>query len=104
MAWTWARAGSRINELEVLAIKAELKARCRNAENFHTVYVHLVDSQGALGSFTKRRTSPRVLQRVIRRANCLCLYADLMPVFLHVRSELQPADATSLGRSKTPCR
>ena len=104
MAWTWQRQGSHINELESLAILAELKARTRNAKNFSMAYVHLVDSQVALGIFTKRRTSSRLLQRVIRRANCICLSANLLPVFLYVRSELNPADAPSRGQNRKPCR
>ena len=103
MAWTWQRAGAHINELEALAIVAELKARTRNSRSFNTVYIHLVDSQVALGIFTKKRTSSNTLQRVIRRANCICLSANILPVFLYVRSELNPADAPSRGRSKSPC-
>ena len=100
MAWTWKRARSYINELESLAMLAELRARSRNARKYSTVCVHLVDSHMALGIPTKRRTSPRLLQRAIRRANSLCLASNLMPVFLHVRSELNAADAPSRGKNR----
>ena len=100
MSWTSKRDGSYVNEMESLAILAELKARSRIARYFNTVYVHLVDSQLALGLFTKRRTSLNILQRVIRRASSLCLASNLMPVFLYVRSELNPADAPSRGRTR----
>ena len=100
MVWTWKRAGSHNNGIESLAILAELKARSRNSRNFSTVYVNLVDSQVVLSIFTKRRTSLSLLQRVIRRANSLCLASNLMPVFLYVRSELNLADAPSRGKNR----
>ena len=98
MAYCWKRSGSHINELESQAILMELRARSRKVANFSTLYLHLVDSQVALGIFTKKRTSSRLLQRVIRRANALCLAAHLYPVLVYVRSELNPADAPSRGR------
>ena len=97
VAYCWKRSGSHINELESQAILMELRARSRKVANFSTVYLHLVDSQVALGIFTKKRTSSRLLQRVIRRANALCLAAHLYPVLVYVRSELNPADAPSRG-------
>ena len=106
MAWTWKRAGAHINELEALAILTELKSRSRSTKNFSTTYVHLVDSQVRLGVFLKRRTSSRLLQRIITRANCLCLAAGLSPVFIYIRSELNPADAPlrGLAKKKKQCR
>ena len=97
MAYCWKRSGSHINELESQAILMELRARSRKVANFSTVYLHLVDSQVALGIFTKKRTSSRLLQRVIRRANALCLATHLYPVLVYVRSELNPADAPRWG-------
>ena len=95
MAWAWRRKGSHINELESIAILLQMKAKARKPSNFGTVYLHLVDSQVAIGIFTKKRSSSRVLQRVIRRANALALAAHLHPVFIYVRSEVNPADAPS---------
>ena len=97
MAWSWKRQGSHINELEAIAILLQLKAKSRSQKNFASVYLHLVDSQVSIGVFTKKRSSSRLLQRVIRRANALCLAAHLHPVFIYVRSELNPADAPSRG-------
>ena len=97
MAWSWKRRGSHINELEAIAILLQLKAKSRSQNNFASVYLHLVDSQVSIGVFTKKRSSSRLLQRVIRRANALCLAAHLHPVFIYVRSELNPADAPSRG-------
>ena len=75
----------------------ELKSRSRKASNMNSVFLHLVDSQVALGIFMKRRTSSKMLQRVLRRANAICLASGLLPVFIYVRSELNPADAPSRG-------
>ena len=97
MAWSWKRQGSHINELEAIAILLQLKAKSRSQKNFASVYLHLVDSQVSIAVLTKKRSSSRVLQRVIRRANALCLAAHLHPVFIYVRSELNPADAPSRG-------
>ena len=97
MAYCWKRSGSHINELESQAILMELRARSRKVANFSTVYLHLVDPQVALSIFTKNRTSSRLLQRVIRRANALCLAAHIYQVLVYVRSELNPADAPSRG-------
>ena len=102
MSWTWRRAGAHIKELESIAVSCQLKARFRNVGNFNTVFLHLVDSQVALGIFMKRRTSSKLLQRVLRRANAICLASNLLPVFVYVRSELYPADAPSRGRLCPP--
>ena len=95
MSWAWQREGSHINVLESVAVLVELKRRARAVTNFHSTYLHLVDSQVAIGVFTKKRSSSRMLQRVLRKANALCLAANLVPVFVYVRSELNPADRPS---------
>ena len=95
MAWSWKRRGSHINELEAVAVLLQVKAKSRSQNNFASAYLHLVDSQVSIGVFTKKRSSSRVVQRVIRRANALCLAALLQPVLIYVRSELNPADAPS---------
>ena len=98
MSWTWRRADAHINELEAIAVLVQLKARARSTGNFNTVFLHLVDSQVALGVFMKRRSSSRLLQRILRRANALCLACNLLPIFIYVRSELNPSDAPSRGK------
>ena len=95
MSWAWKRANAHINELEALAVLMELRRRSRSTRNFDCTYLHLCDSQVAIGVFTKRRSSSRLLQRVITRANALCLASGLFPVFIYVRSELNPADRPS---------
>ena len=77
MSWAWRRADAHINELKSIAVLVQLKARARKSGNFNTVFLHLVDSQVALGVFMKRRSSSRLLQRVWRRANALCLACNL---------------------------
>ena len=98
MSWAWRRADAHINELESIAVLVQLKAPARKSGNFNTVFLHLVDSQVALGVFMKRRSSSRLLQRVLRRANVLCLACNLLPIFIYVRSELNPSDAPSRGK------
>ena len=98
MSWTWRRADAHINELEAIAVLVQLKARARSIGGFNTVFLHLVDSQVALGVFMKRRSSSRLLQRVLRRANAICLACNLLPIFIYVRSELNPSDAPSRGK------
>ena len=95
MSWAWKRVGAHINELESLAILMELRRRSRSTKNFDCTYLHLVDSQVAIGVFTKKRSSSRLLQRVLRRANSLCLAIGLHPIFVYVRSEINPADRPS---------
>ena len=95
MSWAWKRSDAHINELESLAVLMELRRRSRSTRNFDCTYLHLVDSQVAIGVFSKRRSSSRLLQRVLRRANALCLASGLHPVYVYVRSELNPADRPS---------
>ena len=95
MSWAWKRSDAHINELESLAVLMELRRRSRSTRNFDCTYLHLVDSQVAIGVCTKKRSSSRLLQRVLRRANALCLASGLHPVYVYVRSELNPADRPS---------
>ena len=82
----------------------ELLARARKVRNVSSVYAHLVDSQVALEMCTKQRTSSKLLQRVVRRANALCLAARLYPILVYVRSEINPADAPCEGELDERCR
>ena len=95
MISAWKRSHAHINVLEAIAVLVEINRRARSTANFHTTYLHLVDSQVALGVFTKERSSSRMLQRFLRKANASCLAANLLPVFAHVRSKPNPADMPS---------
>ena len=95
MSWASKRGGSHIHELESLAILMELRRRTRSIRNVDCTYLHLVDSQFAIGVFTKKRSSSCLFQRVLRRANALCLASGLHPVYVYIRSELNPADRPS---------
>lgn len=87
--------GQRINILELKAILRALEWRARSS-CFHSVrFMHLSDSQICRAVLAKRRSSSRVINRILRRIHALCISLNLYPLWGWVASRLNPADAPS---------
>ena len=94
LAFKWQRQ-AHINELEVRAALSQMLWRLRNHRNIGTKFLHLLDSQVAIGVLCKRRSSSRVLQFVLRKVDALELCGSLVPVYGYCHTEDNPADAPS---------
>ena len=55
----------------------------------------LLDSQVCIGVFGKHRSTTQMLNRIVRRASARELAGFLMPIYVYVRSENNPADTPS---------
>ena len=93
--FAWKHDGGHINLLEMLAALSELKRRTRQLAGIGSRYLHLLDSQVALGVLTKKRSSSRILMKVCRKFSALELASSCKPFFSFVRSADNPADEPS---------
>ena len=84
-----------INELELRGMLSALKWRLRRAAQVGTKALHLLDSQVSIGVLCKKRSSARVLNRIIKRIDALELAGHIYLLFGFVRSEANPADRPS---------
>ena len=84
-----------INVLEARSCLQALKWRARTVAFCSCRYLHLVDSQVALGVLTKHRSSSNKLAQLVREWSALCIALDVYPILAYVHSELNPADAPS---------
>ena len=100
-SWKWQFSADHINALEARAALTELKRRSRSADRMHHRYLHLLDSAVTIGLLTKKRTSSRALNRVVRRFDALELATNCLPVFAFCRSSHNPADAPSRSKFKS---
>ena len=69
--WKWAKSSNHISELEARATLTELKRRTRTSRRMPRKYLHLLDGAVTIGLLTKKRSSSRVLQSVVRRLDAL---------------------------------
>ena len=83
---------SLLTALELEAVLLELRRRPRDPRCHGFKFLHLVDSQVALSAMSKHRSSSRVLNRILRRTNAICLASHLRPIFAFIRSEHNPSD------------
>ena len=81
--------------LELRAALSEVKLRSRSVKLHGQRYLHLVDSNVALGILTKKRSSSYLLQRVIAKLNTLELASGVFPIYAFIRSAHNPADYAS---------
>ena len=86
---------SHINVLEAKSCLAALRWRCRKASFASCRYLHLIDSQVAIGVLTKHRSSSGRLKILVRQWSALCVARDVYPILCYVHSELNPADGPS---------
>ena len=89
------KTGDHINALELYAIFVTFEWRASEALPLGCRVVHCTDSQVCQSVLTKGRSSSRRLSRILRRLNALLLACAVVPVFLYIRSEDNPADEPS---------
>ena len=88
------RRGAHINNLELQAVLLALDWRLRSGSRPKR-FLHLIDSQVALATLAKGRTSSRRLLPVTRKIAARVLAGGLVPLYSFVRSALNPADEPS---------
>lgn len=82
LSFKWKHTGH-INELEAQAFVAHVKRILRNASNFHTRHMIVVDSQVLYFALGKGRSPSRRLNRILKRVTALALMTDtyLFPIW-----------------------
>ena len=100
--WSWKsristgwRRASHINVLETQAALLDLERRTRRLADLNTSFLVLLDTYVALGVLSKRRSSSKQIQRVLRRYDSLELASQCRPFFAYIRSSFNPADRPS---------
>ena len=87
----WNLQDEHINALEARALLLTLRWRARSAARFSKKFLHLTDSQVALGSFCKQRSNARSFNYIVTRSAALQLAGSMFPVMAYVRSSRNPA-------------
>ena len=100
--WRWRstvsvarRYTAHINILELQCVLTALKRRARKPSLHCRKYLHLFDRQVTLSAMSKRRSSSRILTRVLRKANAITLATGIRPIFVFICSDHNPADRPS---------
>ena len=83
--------------LEAIAGVRGLEWFLRKADNQSKRLLFQLDPRAVLGAFAKGRSSAPSLFRAVRRAAAIQLAGDLVVRWVHITSELNPADAPSRG-------
>jgi len=93
--WKWATSGCHINILEASAALTCLKWRLRRLGGIRKKFIHILDSQVSQAVLTKRRSTSKLLNRVVRRVSALELASSSHTFYGFARSDWHPADAGS---------
>ena len=91
----WRHTEWHINLLEAQANLIMLRWRLRRKQGVRTRFVHLLDSQVCTGVFGRHWSTTQMMNRIVRRASARELAGFLMPIYVYVRSENNPADKPS---------
>ena len=91
----WSLGGDHITSLEARAVVLALRWKARSAAKVRSKFLHLTDSQTALGAFIKHRSNAGALNYLLQRSASLQLAGSLHPVLCFVRSHDNPADKPS---------
>jgi len=97
----WTLAGEHINVYETRALLLALRWRMRDAQQIRTRFLHLVDSQVALGICANGRTSSWRLRRALSKVNAILLASHSSMALGYVRSHQNPADRPSRRCGRT---
>ena len=92
--WKW-QYTNHINVLELEALLKTLQWRARSLNLFDKRFLHLVDSQVALGVAAKGRASSKRLSPTLHRYNLWVLACHCYPVIGWVATHQNPADEPS---------
>ena len=91
----WSLGGDHITSLAARALVLALRWKARSAAKVHSKFLHLTDSQTALGAFIKHRSNASALNYLLQRSASLELAGSLHPILCFVRSHDNPADRPS---------
>jgi len=91
----WHEKGPHINVLECEAALMTLRWRARAIARHNRVFLHLLDSMVNIGALSKRRSSSRQLNKVVRAFSALELAMGARGVFGFTSSAKNPAGAPS---------
>ena len=92
--WRW-KYSNHINVLELEALLKTVQWRAKSLNLFDKRFLHLVDSQVALGVAAKGRTSSKRLSPTLHRYNLWVLACHCYPVIGWVATHHNPADEPS---------
>ena len=81
--------------LETGALLLALKWQTRAVQRLGRKFLHLADSQSALGYATKHRSSANSLQYLAERSSALQIASRLEPIFGFVGTRTNPTDRPS---------
>ena len=90
--WKWK---AHINELEARGALAALKWRTRSRAGLGQRWLHLVDSFIVIAVMSRKRSTSKILNRVIKKFAILELASFTQCVFAFTRSHENPSDAPS---------
>ena len=97
-----ARVPAHSSVLEAGGVALLVKWLTRTWKRHRHRVVILVDAKAVLGAFAKGRSSAKALQHHTRIVAAYCLAADILPRYVYVPSEDNPADAPSRGHRRRP--
>ena len=106
--WTWQTViscvwqieGESMPSLEARAVLLTLQWRARSVARLGKKFLHLSDSQSALGCMSKHRSGATSLAYLVERAAALQLAGNMEPVFAFVRTHINPADRPSRRKNQ----
>ena len=98
----WEIEGDSMPALETRAVLLTLQWRARSVARLKRKFIHLSDSQSALGCLTKHRSGACSLNYLVERSTAIQLASFMEPIFAFVRTHINPADKPS--RHKIPVR
>ena len=91
----WQIEGDSMPALETRAVVLALKWRARSVARMSKKFLHLADSQSALGSYARHRSSAYSLNYLVERSCAIQVAACMEPIFAFVRTHQNPADKPS---------
>jgi hypothetical protein len=93
-SWSWKKQ-AHINVLEASAGLAALCWRLRSKRGVGKRFLHLLDSQVSQAVLSRRRSTSKVLNFIVKRSSVLELAASCHSFYGFVRSDWHPADGAS---------
>eukprot|EP00971_Amphidinium_carterae_P349027 6490805-Amphidinium_carterae.1 len=102
-SYAWREPGQpHITYLECLALFLLLRKLSTDPTRFNFRFLHLLDSQAALGALCKGRSSSHQLNSLLRRIAAHLVLMQLSPLWGWVQTHLNPADGPSRWKPQDP--
>jgi hypothetical protein len=89
--------------LEASGLLLLLKWLTRSTRHFSRRVPVLVDAQAVLGAASKGRTSAKSIGQDLRRIAVVTFSSDILPSYVYIPSEDNPADAPSRNKQQRKC-